>query len=150
MWVDYVQQGTASLTRAMNDTERLGAVTKGLLFLQNERAGDLMKDTMNSQGKFYTGLRQLALCEKYGINIIHKGMKMDINKNELWDKLVKSSMMLPDNKSMQLKGRIMLPLSELHLSLHDLMDRNGTHIIDTNTLVSHLGNKVGTVLLSIE
>jgi len=142
MWVDYVQQNAACLTRSLNDTEMLGAVTHGLLHLQNMKAGDMMKDTMNKQGKFYSTLRQLAMCQKYGISIIQKKVKLDINDNEIWRQLIESSMLLSDDTSTQLKTRIMLPLSELGLSLHDLMENNGTHLIDTVELVARLGNRV--------
>lgn len=143
LWVEYVQKNTAALTMTLNDDGRLGAVAHGLLDLQNSRAGDMMSDSLNKQGRFYTCLRQLALLKEHGIGLGDKGTQLIIKYNEAWNRLIASSMMMSKDTPMQLKSRIMLPLSELDVhDLHDLMEHNGTHIMDTDMLVNRLGNKV--------
>lgn len=141
LWEDYVQVNGAALSRSISDDGRLGIVTRGLLMLQNKKVGDMMAADQNKQARFYTGLKQLAMCKKYGMSVVYQGARLDVTHNAMWNKLVESSMHFPTDKRAQIQSHIMLPLAELGLTLHDLIDPDGIHIIDSDALDKLVGKK---------
>lgn len=140
--VDYIQLNVASLIRALNDQGRLGAVTRGLLKMQNERAGDMIKEDNGKQGRFYMALKQLAMCQDNSLQVVDEGTEMQLHHNELWAQLLKSSLLMPADIQTKLKPAMWHPLSELNIDLSQIINSQKTHFIDTHELERRVGKKI--------
>ena len=60
------------ITKALNDTGRLGTITRALLQLQNKKTGALIMDMSPQNTKYLTPLRMIAMCSKENITIMDK------------------------------------------------------------------------------
>jgi ribonuclease HI len=68
--VDYAQAAAQNLTQALNDTGRLGLVTKSLLLLQRERMGGAPVDELpTGSARYCTNLRKLMVMERHDLQL---------------------------------------------------------------------------------
>lgn len=67
--IDYAQLGTAHLTRALNDTGKLGTITKHLMQLQHEHLGLHHTWQMGKNANHYRIMKQLELASEAGLRI---------------------------------------------------------------------------------
>ena len=149
LMVDYVQVTTATLTRALNDTGRLGAVTRALIDLQHSRMGDLPTGQMpRNATAHYTAIRQLALLQHAGITIMD-GNRGPITPPEhgLWKlhdthrKLIAANhSVLGPGPDQGITAAMLYPLHQLEIrDITDLIAADGTHLISSQELLNAKG-----------
>ena len=152
LMVEYVQVTTACLTRALNDTGRLGLVTRALMDLQHKQLSNLPPDQLPARAtKHYTILRQIALMRKAGIEL-SDGSNGIITAPEhgLWRMHRLASCMdqlgmdpIDDGHSQHVTPGMMYPLHELGIRDHtQLIDVSGTHLITSTDLQCQVGKRV--------
>ena len=137
LWIDYIQKNTESLSSALSDKGKLGAITEKLLKLQNKRTGSIIRSGTENHTRYHTALRQLAMCKAHGIDIIAKGERLCTDTNELWEKLkTQNATMNPTFK--KITASLINPLLELGLCYNDITENGGRYIISTSQLNSKM------------
>ena len=152
LWTDYIQLSTSMITKALNDTGRLGTVTRALLNLQNNKTGALIMDMTPQNIKYLTPLKMIAMCSKESITIMDKGNPVNLEHNALWEmvKKARDNSQKDKTENLTLKRKIhsemIQPLTDLGTkNLADITTRDGQYIICTLHLTRTYDNKAHPV-----
>jgi ribonuclease HI len=130
----YVRIATRALILSLNDEGRLGTVTRALLRVQCQLAADTRMHALKRESCFYTTLKQLTLAREHGITVTDKGRPYNTSLNTL---MAAASAVNAGQDAQRdiLPHRCLLPLTELGLDMHMLIDKNTTkHLITTTEL----------------
>lgn len=68
----------------MNDTGRLGPVTRGLLAMQDKLMRDLPLSAVGREPRYYTTLRQLTFLKGHDIELMDHGAVLQTSTSRLW------------------------------------------------------------------
>jgi len=130
----YVRMAARALALSLNDEGRLGVVTRAMLKLQCRLAADTRMHALKRESSFYTTLKQLTLARDHGITVTDKGTPYNTSLNTLMT-AASAVNARQDTKPETLPYRCLLPLTELGLDMHALIDKNTTqHLITTTEL----------------
>ncbi|PNH00665.1 hypothetical protein TSOC_013507, partial [Tetrabaena socialis] len=130
---EYVQRASRTLQLSLNDPGRLGFLTRRLLELQSARAGGLPMSALRREGRFYTGLKQLAIQSEHGLAQTYQGKQYLPGLCSLLTAMRQANAGYDDDKSTSATERYLL--ADLGLDLEQLVDKNTrAHLIDTQEL----------------
>jgi ribonuclease HI len=139
LWCDYVNRSIQNLTNCLNDTGRLGTVTRAILQLQNKQTGDLVLHLGPKQARFLTALRQLALCAQADLTLQDPKGHIRLVHNTLFQMAQEmrnnTSPHQGQNPFMQTKLRadLLAPLAQLGITSLAHITKDA-HILSTNDL----------------
>jgi hypothetical protein len=138
LMMEYTQITAATLTRALNDQEKLGCITRALLPIQSALLGDTKAGDLPHMATRYTSImRQLQIMHKADIKI-HKDEE-DVTDTYM-PMLTKLSAM---GGGVQIPPRVLYSLHQLGITDHtQLVNQKGTHIISSLDLQNLYGTAV--------
>lgn len=142
---DYVQLNCAGLTKALNDTGRLGRVTRALLRTQLARTGGrIVSERLAGRLRHYTVLRQLSLIKSVEIDMIAPGKQLiELRDEPLIDGLHAAAAAEGSSLGPNVPDDIQITIWELGVhSLADIYDRSRKCLITTHTLALKYGAMV--------
>ena len=122
---EYTQVTVATLTRALNDTDKLGHITQALLTTQCKALGDTcIADLPEKATTYLSTLRQLHILHKAKIQLHHQGEDITTNITPLMTKLSQMG------EGITIPPAITYPLHKMGILDHtQLINPEGTHII---------------------
>ena len=139
LMTDYTQITAATLTRALNDTDKLGHITRALLKDQAAHFGDTKAEDLPHTATRYTStLRQLLILHQAGIQLQKDDNDITATITPLITKL--ATLGEPDH---QIPPTVLYPLHQLGIKDHtQLINQAGTHLITTTELQNLYGKAV--------
>ena len=139
LMTDYTQITAATLTRALNDTDKLGHITRALLKDQATHFGDTKAEDLPHTATRYTStLRQLLILHKAGIQIQKDDKDITATITPLITKLATLG-----EQDHQIPPTVLYPLHQLGIKDHtQLINQAGTHLITTTELQNLYGKAV--------
>ncbi|KXZ43665.1 hypothetical protein GPECTOR_83g277 [Gonium pectorale] len=128
-----------TLTLALNDKGRLGAVTRALLDLQSGQAGQLPVHTLRGETRYFNTLKRLAFLRDCGLELTQDGADYTPDANSL-TRLWTPAEGLPGYRELAPLYRITAPLIALGADFHTLTNSKGTHLITADELAHLYGH----------
>jgi ribonuclease HI len=137
LWTDYLQSNIRALTHNLNDTGRLGTVTRALMNLQGKTVGDMAAALHPRYLRLHTTLRQLAMVTQNDMVLMDKGTELTMQPNGLWTQMQLARAKEISNPTLQAKLNpgILLPFSESGVyNMAHITNSEGTHIITASEM----------------
>ena len=152
LMVDYAQVTAATLTRALNDTGRLGTITRALISLQHAQMGNLPTQQLpKAATAHFTALRQLALLDYAGIKITDGKLgPITPPKAGLWKLhhvhrgLTAANLaILGPGPDQGITAAMIYPLHQLGMrDITDMIAADGLHLISSRDLLNAKGPRL--------